>query len=93
MGPKELLEEALRLPADARAALAGESIESLEDEVDADAEAAWADEIRARPHGSRRRENHSLGSRQAAHPRGSASTAGAALSVLGANARVLQRTR
>jgi putative addiction module component (TIGR02574 family) len=45
---KELLTEALRLPAEKRAALAGELIQSLEGEVDADAEAAWSAEICAR---------------------------------------------
>ena len=44
----KLLEEALKLPAEARAALAGSLIESLDETVDEDAEAAWADEIRRR---------------------------------------------
>jgi len=48
MDPKQLLDEALRLSADERAALAGELIESLDAEVDPDAEAAWSAEIRAR---------------------------------------------
>ena len=48
MDAKQLLEEALRLPDEERAALAGELIQSLETEVDADAEAAWSVEIRAR---------------------------------------------
>lgn len=48
MDPKALLSEALRLTPEERAALAGELIQSLETEVDADAEAAWAAEIRAR---------------------------------------------
>jgi putative addiction module component (TIGR02574 family) len=48
MDPKALLTEALRLSPEARAALAGELIQSLETEVDADAEAAWAAEIRLR---------------------------------------------
>ena len=48
MDAKQLLEEALRLPDEERAALAGELFESLETEVDADAEAAWSVEIRAR---------------------------------------------
>lgn len=43
-----MLEEALKLPAEARAALAGSLIESLEETVDEDAEAAWAEEIRRR---------------------------------------------
>ncbi|MBI3694312.1 MAG: addiction module protein [Acidobacteria bacterium] len=41
----KLLEEALKLPAEARAALAGSLIESLDETVDEDAEAAWAEEI------------------------------------------------
>lgn len=48
MDPRQLLDEALRLSADERAALAGELIESLDAEVDPDAEAAWSAEIRAR---------------------------------------------
>ena len=47
-GHKKVLEEALRLPAEARAALAGYLIESLDDSVDEDAEAAWAQEIARR---------------------------------------------
>ena len=48
MDSKQLLIEALRLPQEERAALAGELIESLDTEVDSDAEAAWSAEIRAR---------------------------------------------
>ena len=48
MDAKQLLVEALRLSDEERAALAGELIQSLEGEVDADAEAAWSAEIRAR---------------------------------------------
>ena len=48
MDAKQLLAEALRLPDAERAALAGELIQSLETDVDADAEAAWSVEIRAR---------------------------------------------
>ena len=48
MDAKQLLEEALQLSDEERAALAGELIQSLEGEVDADAEAAWSAEIRAR---------------------------------------------
>jgi putative addiction module component (TIGR02574 family) len=48
MDSKQLLVEALRLPDEERAALAGELIDSLDSEVDPDAEAAWAAEIRAR---------------------------------------------
>ena len=48
MDPRELLVEALRLSDDQRAALAGELIQSLETEVDPDAEAEWSAEIRRR---------------------------------------------
>jgi putative addiction module component (TIGR02574 family) len=48
MDAKQLLAQALRLPETERAALAGELIQSLETEVDADAEAAWSVEIRER---------------------------------------------
>lgn len=48
MDARELLAEALRLSDEERAALAGELIQSLEREVDADAEAEWSAEIRAR---------------------------------------------
>ena len=48
MDSRQLLAEALQLSAEERAALAGELIQSLETEVDADAEAAWSAEIRAR---------------------------------------------
>ena len=41
----ELLERALKLPVEARAALAGSLIESLDETIDEDGEAAWADEI------------------------------------------------
>ncbi len=44
----ELLEKALTLPAEARAALAGSLIESLDETIDEEAEAAWADEIARR---------------------------------------------
>ena len=44
----KLLEEALRLPAEARAALAGTLLESLDESSDEDAEAAWAEEISRR---------------------------------------------
>ncbi len=44
----ELLEKALKLPAEARAALAGSLIESLDETIDEDAEAVWADEIARR---------------------------------------------
>jgi len=48
MDSKQLLEEALRLPAEERAALAGELLDSLDADVDPEAEVAWALEIRAR---------------------------------------------
>jgi putative addiction module component (TIGR02574 family) len=48
MDAKQLLAEALRLSDGDRAALAGELIQSLEREIDPDAEAAWSEEIRAR---------------------------------------------
>jgi putative addiction module component (TIGR02574 family) len=41
----EILKDALALPTDSRAALAGSLLESLDTEVDEDAEAAWASEI------------------------------------------------
>ncbi len=48
---QQLFEEALRLPPEARAALAGELIDSLDvDDVDEDAEAEWSAEIRRRLH-------------------------------------------
>ena len=46
--PSELLEKALKLPVEARAALAGPLIESLDETIDEDAEAAWAEEISRR---------------------------------------------
>ena len=45
---KKLLEEALKLPDEARAALAGSLLDSLESTVDPDGEAAWAEEIASR---------------------------------------------
>ena len=44
----EILKDALALPTEARAALAGLLLESLDTEVDEDAEAAWASEINRR---------------------------------------------
>ncbi len=41
----DLLKEALKLPPEARAALAGSLLESLDQEVDEGAEAAWQEEI------------------------------------------------
>ena len=43
--PSKLLEKALKLPVEARAALAGSLIESLDETIDEDVEAAWAEEI------------------------------------------------
>ena len=48
MDSRDVLLEALRLPAEERAAIAGELIQSLDAQVDADAEAAWSAEIRTR---------------------------------------------
>lgn len=49
MDTKRVIAEALQLPPDARAALAGELLASLDGvDVDADREAAWSDEIRRR---------------------------------------------
>jgi putative addiction module component (TIGR02574 family) len=44
----DLLEQALKLPAAARAALADSLVESLDDELDEDAEDAWRAEIARR---------------------------------------------
>ena len=44
----ELLKKALALPAEARAALAGSLLASLEDTVDASAEEIWSQEIERR---------------------------------------------
>jgi len=46
--PTKLLEEALKLPTEARAALAGSLLDSLDDTVDPNAEAAWDTEIARR---------------------------------------------
>ena len=48
MTSRQLLDAALQLSPEERAALAGELIQSLDTEVDADAEAAWSVEIHAR---------------------------------------------
>ena len=45
---REFIEEALRLPVEARAALAGSLLDSLDEKVDADAEEAWSQEIARR---------------------------------------------
>jgi len=44
----EILREALALPTEARAALAGSLLDSLDTDVDEDAEAAWATEVNRR---------------------------------------------
>ena len=44
----EILEKAIRLSKEARAAIAESLLESLDDEVDADAEKEWRAEIRRR---------------------------------------------
>ena len=44
----EILKAALALPTEARAALAGSLLESLDTEVDEDSEAAWATEVNRR---------------------------------------------
>ncbi len=41
----DILKEALKLPPEARAALAGTLLDSLDDTVDQDAESAWEAEI------------------------------------------------
>jgi hypothetical protein len=46
--PQELLNDAMRLPDEQRAALAAALIESLDKHVDEDAEAAWSVEIARR---------------------------------------------
>lgn len=45
---EKLLADALRLPPQARAALAAQLIDSLDEEIDEDAEAAWSAEIARR---------------------------------------------
>ena len=44
----EILKEALKLPPEARAALAGTLLDSLDESVDRDAESAWEAEIAMR---------------------------------------------
>ena len=44
----EILKDALALPAEARAAVAGSLLESLDDQIDEGAEAAWEAEIARR---------------------------------------------
>ena len=45
---QKLIDEALKLPPEARAALAGSLIESLDDTIDDDAVAAWEAEVARR---------------------------------------------
>ncbi len=45
---QKILKDALRLPAEARAALAGHLLESLDETVDEDVESAWSKEIARR---------------------------------------------
>ena len=45
---QKVLREALRLPTEARAALAGHLLESLDETVDEDVELAWSKEIARR---------------------------------------------
>lgn len=45
---QKVLEEVLRLPLEARAALVGHLLDSLDDAVDEDAESAWSKEIARR---------------------------------------------
>ncbi len=45
---KKVLKDALRLPIEARAALAGHLLESLDETVDEDVESAWSKEIARR---------------------------------------------
>jgi putative addiction module component (TIGR02574 family) len=47
---QKIVDEALRLPPAARAALANQLLESLDPEVDAEAESAWSEEIARRLH-------------------------------------------
>ncbi len=44
----EILKGALKLPPEARAALAGTLLDSLDQEIDQEAESAWEDEIAKR---------------------------------------------
>jgi putative addiction module component (TIGR02574 family) len=44
----EILKQALKLPPEARAALAGSLLDSLDEPLDLDAESAWEAEIAAR---------------------------------------------
>ncbi len=48
MQTEEVIREALKLPAEARAALAGSLLDSLDDTIDDDAEHAWEIEIARR---------------------------------------------
>jgi putative addiction module component (TIGR02574 family) len=46
--PAQLLHEAMELPVEARAALANSLLDSLDSEIDADAEQLWRQEIERR---------------------------------------------
>ena len=48
----EILKDAFALPSEARAALAGSLLDSLETDVDEDAEAAWATEVKSTHRGT-----------------------------------------
>ena len=50
LDPVKLLEEALKLSPEARAALAASLLESLDEGIDEDVEASWAAEIAKRIH-------------------------------------------
>ena len=45
---KDLLEEVLKLPPEARAAIAGSLLESLDEHIDEDSETAWRAELERR---------------------------------------------
>ena len=45
---KDLLDEAMKLPPEARAAIAGTLLESLDNKIDEDCEAAWSKELEGR---------------------------------------------
>ena len=53
---KTILENALNMPQEQRAFIAGRLIDSLDDKTDADVEAAWQDEIQKRIAGAEKGE-------------------------------------